>query len=165
MVEDATQARLIARSAKYSPEGLRGAAFTIAHDDYQGGDVAAKMRSANDEVLLLAQIETAQGVEHVDEIAAVDGIDVLWIGHFDLTSSLGIPAQFEHPRFREAVTRVVDACERHGKTAGIMASDAGNAREWLDRGFRAIAYSGDLWVYGQALQAGIAAVKATGQPG
>jgi 2-dehydro-3-deoxyglucarate aldolase/4-hydroxy-2-oxoheptanedioate aldolase len=159
MVEDEDQARLIVRSAKYTPDGARGTAFVIAHDDYQPGDVAAKMRSANEEVLLIAQIETARGVEQVDAIAAVEGIDVLWIGHFDLTASLGIPAQFDHPRFIEAVDRVVDACRRHGKTAGIMAASVENAVDWLDRGFRAVAYSGDLWLYHQALAEGIGAIR------
>lgn len=159
MVEDEEQARLIVRSAKYAPDGARGTAFAIAHDDYEPGDVAAKMRSANEEGLLIAQIETARGVENVDAIAAVAGIDVLWIGHFDLTASLGVPAQFDHPRFTGAVARVVEACRRHGKTAGIMASDVQNALDWIDQGFRAVAYSGDLWLYGRALAEGISAVR------
>jgi 2-keto-3-deoxy-L-rhamnonate aldolase RhmA len=97
MVESAEQAWAIVDSAKYPPLGRRGAAFGMAHDDYSGGDISEKMASANDEVLLIAQIETARGVENLDAIAAVDGIDVLWIGHFDLTNSLGIPGQFSHP--------------------------------------------------------------------
>src|SRR4051812_18245891 len=92
MVEDAVQAQLIVRSAKYHPQGGRGTAFGVAHDDYVPGDVAAKMASANAEGFLIAQIETAKGVENAAAIAAVDGIDCLWIGHFDLTQSLGIPA-------------------------------------------------------------------------
>ncbi len=69
MVESEEQARVIVQSAKYPPLGVRGAAFGVAHDDYRGGDVLEKMQSANDEVLLLALIETARGVEHADRIA------------------------------------------------------------------------------------------------
>ena len=159
MVESAEQAQDIARFARYPPLGRRGAAFTVAHDDYTGGDVHQKMESANREVLLLAQIETVAGLEQVDAIAAVEGIDVLWIGHFDLTASMGIPAQFDHPDFHAAVDRVVEACGRHGKTAGIMAGDVATGREWLRRGFRALAYSGDLWIYGAALAQGLAALR------
>ncbi len=162
MVESEEQARLIVRSAQYFPDGARGTAFAIAHDDYEGGDIVAKMRSANDEQLLIAQIETAAGVEQADRIAAVAGIDVLWIGHFDLSASLGIPGQFTHPDYLRAVDRVLDACHRHGKSPGIMASDVESARSLLRQGFRAVAYSGDLWIYGQALKQGIAAVR-TGQ--
>ncbi len=159
MVEDAEQARLIVQSAKYPPQGRRGCAFGIAHDDYAGGDVLAKMQSANDEIMLIAQIETARGVENVDEIAAVDGIDCIWIGHFDLTASLGIPAQFDHPAFQDAVDAVIAAGQRHGKAVGIMASSVANAQDWIARGFRAIAYSGDLWLYQKALAEGISAIR------
>jgi 2-dehydro-3-deoxyglucarate aldolase/4-hydroxy-2-oxoheptanedioate aldolase len=159
MVESEEQAQLIVRSAKYAPEGARGAAFAIAHDDYEAGDIVARMRSANDEQLLIAQIETVAGVEEAERIAAVEGIDVLWIGHFDLTLSLGIPGQFTHPDYLRAVDRVLDACHRHGKAPGIMAADVETAHSLLRQGFRAIAYSGDLWIYGQALKTGIAAIR------
>jgi 2-dehydro-3-deoxyglucarate aldolase/4-hydroxy-2-oxoheptanedioate aldolase len=159
MVEDVEQAKVIVRSAKYFPEGGRGAAFGVAHDDYTGGDVAAKMASANKEIFLIAQIETAKGVDNADAIAAVDGIDCLWIGHFDLTQSLGIPAQFDHPVFEAAVDQVLAACAAHGKTPGIMAGSVEVGQQWLNRGFRAVAYSGDLWILQQALGDGIAALR------
>ncbi|HZO27125.1 MAG TPA: aldolase/citrate lyase family protein [Chloroflexota bacterium] len=160
MVESPEQARLIVQSAKYPPVGRRGAAFGVAHDDYTGGDVAEKIRSANDELLLIAQIETVAGVECVEQLAAVDGIDVLWIGHFDLTNSMGIPAQFDHPRYLDAVTRVVAACQTHGKAAGIMAGNVSDAKATLAQGFRIVAYSGDLWLYQQALREGLATIRA-----
>ena len=155
MVESAEQARRIVQSAKYPPLGRRGAAFTVAHDDYSGGDVVAKMASANEEVFLIAQIETAQGVEQAEAIAAVEGIDCLWIGHFDLTASLGIPGQFGHPDFLSSVERVLEASARHGKVPGMMAGDAEWGGRLLAQGFRILAYSGDLWIYGQALKQGL----------
>jgi 2-keto-3-deoxy-L-rhamnonate aldolase RhmA len=159
MVESEEQARSIVNSAKYPPVGRRGAAFGIAHDDYQGGDVLAKIRSANEEQLLIAQIETAAGLENVEAIAAVDGIDVLWIGQFDLTNSLGIPAQFDHPQFQQAVDRVLAACAKHGKTAGYMALSIAEADDMLSRGFRCLAYGGDLWLYQQTLQQGLETIR------
>lgn len=161
MVESAEQARLIVQSAKYPPLGRRGAAFGVAHDDYQGGDAVAKMQTANAETLLIAQIETARGLDNLEAIAAVEGIDVLWIGHNDLTNSMGIPGQFDHPRYREAVTRVLDAARRHGKAAGFMATDVEQGRSQLDQGFRILAYGGDVWLYQQALRDGIAALRAS----
>jgi len=152
MVESAEQARAIVAAAKYPPEGRRGAAFGIAHDDYAGGDIPEKIRSANREGLLLAQIETAAGVKKVDEIAAVPGIDVLWIGQFDLSLSLGIPGELAHPQLIAAMDQVVAACQRHGKTAGIMAPDLPTGRELLKQGFRMLSYSGDLWTYQAALR-------------
>jgi 2-keto-3-deoxy-L-rhamnonate aldolase RhmA len=160
MVESPEQARLIVQSAKYPPVGRRGAAFGVAHDDYSGGDVGEKIRTANEEILLIAQIETVTGVECVEDLAAVDGIDVLWIGHFDLTNSMGIPAQFEHPRYLDAVTRVIAATEAAGKSTGIMAGSIDDAHQALDRGFRIVAYSGDLWLYQMALREGLTTIRA-----
>jgi 2-dehydro-3-deoxyglucarate aldolase/4-hydroxy-2-oxoheptanedioate aldolase len=159
MVETAAQAATIVASAKYPPVGRRGAAFGVSHDDYTGGDIVAKMNSGNSEGLLIAQIETVTGLRHVDEIAAVQGIDVLWIGHFDLTISMGIPGQFEHPQYLEAVGRVLDACRRHGKVPGIMCGDVAGGKKLLDQGFRMIAYGGDLWLYQTALREGVAALQ------
>src|SRR5438552_15429636 len=95
MVESAEQARRIVASTKYPPVGRRGVGI-LYRDDWVEGSVAMTMERVNRELLLIAQVETAAGVENADEIAAVEGIDVLWIGHFDLTASLGIPGQFEH---------------------------------------------------------------------
>ncbi|MFM9106708.1 MAG: HpcH/HpaI aldolase family protein [Chloroflexota bacterium] len=159
MVETVEQAKLIAESGKYPPAGRRGAAFGVAHDDYAGGDIAEKMRSANEEILLIAQIETAKGVENVDAIAALPGIDVLWIGHFDLSNSLGVPAQFSHPTYTAAVDKVLAACRKHGKTAGIMAGDVATAKAQLEQGFRILAYNGDLWLYQTALRQGLEALR------
>jgi 2-dehydro-3-deoxyglucarate aldolase/4-hydroxy-2-oxoheptanedioate aldolase len=159
MCESAAQAKVLAASAKYPPVGRRGAAFGVAHDDYAGGDIVEKMTSANRETLLIAQIETAAGVRNVDEIAAVDGIDVLWIGHFDLSNSLGIPGQFTHPQFTDAVNAVLEACRRHGKVPAFMAADVPTGKALLDQSFRMLAYGGDLWLYQTALRDGVAALK------
>ncbi len=163
MVESAEQARTIVAAAKYPPEGRRGAAFGIAHDDYTGGDIVEKIRSANREGLLLAQIETAAGLTHVDEIAAVQGIDVLWIGQFDLSLSLGIPGELAHPRMIAAMDEVVAACHRHGKVAGIMAPDLASGCKLLKQGFRMLSYSGDLWTYQAALREALAALRSAAQ--
>jgi 2-keto-3-deoxy-L-rhamnonate aldolase RhmA len=159
MVETAEQARLIVRSAKYPPRGARGAAFGIAHDDFQAGDIVAKMRRADDEGLLIALIETEVGIENIEAIAVVDGIDVLWIGHFDLTNSMGIPGQFGHPRFVAAVDRVLEAGRLHGKAVGIMVASIEEGRACLARGFRCLAFWGDLWIYQRALRDGIAGIR------
>ena len=152
MVESPDQARRIVEYAKYPPLGRRGAAFGLSHDDYRGGDIVSTMKSANQEQLLIAQIETRQGLETVDEIAAVPGIDVLWIGHFDLSNSLGIPGQFDHPDFGRAVDRVLEACLSHEKIAGFMVAAVEDGKTMLSRGFRMIAYGGDLWIYQDALR-------------
>ncbi len=159
MVESAEQARRIVQATKYPPVGRRGAGFGMAHDDYQPGDALAKMRSANEETLLIAQIETAAGVENVDAIAAVEGIDVLWIGHNDLTNSMGIAMQFEHPRYREALGRVLAAGGKHNKACGFMATDVEVGKSFLAQGFRILAFGGDIGIYQQGLRQGLAGLR------
>lgn len=159
MVETAEQAQLIVESCKYPPMGKRGAAFTISHDDYSGGDVATKIREANDQTLLITQIETVKGLDNVEQIAQVNGIDVLWIGQYDLSSSLGIPGRFDHPDFLSAVVRVVAASNAHNKVAGFMPMSTEEARLRINQGFRCLAYGGDLWLYKKTLADGLKEIR------
>ena len=129
MVESAEQARSIVQACRYPPHGRRGAGFGFAQCDYLGGSVADKLRIANERTLVVAQIETERGLAEVEEIAAVDGIDVLWVGHFDLSNFMGIPAQFDNPTFLQAMQHVADVAKQHGKAAGFMATDPA----WVDR--------------------------------
>ena len=108
---------------KYYPEGGRGVALQVAHDDYRPGPVPQKLAAANKRTTFFAQIETADGVKNADAIAAVDGVDCLWVGHFDLSVSLGIPGEFDNPKFTKAIDRVDrrDAQARQG--AGPIGAD------------------------------------------
>jgi 2-dehydro-3-deoxyglucarate aldolase/4-hydroxy-2-oxoheptanedioate aldolase len=136
MVESAEHAGTIVQACRYPPAGRRGAAFGFAQCDYLGGDVGDKIRRYHERTLVIAQIETERGLEQVEKIAAVDGIDVLWVGHFDLSNFMGIPAQFDHPSFDAAMRQVADTARRHGKAAGFMATDAA----WIARA-RAMGYT------------------------
>jgi len=169
MVETAEQARHIVDCTRYPPQGIRGAAFGIAgHDDYTGGDVAAKIALANERTLVICLVETAKGHANVDAIAAVPGVDVVWLGHFDMTNFMGIPAQFDHPRYRQAVGDIVAACRKHAKSPGFLATDAQWARSYQDMGFRIIAYGIDVLLLQSALADGIkllhAGAKASAAP-
>ncbi len=159
MVETAEAAQTVVGSTYYPPDGRRGAAFGIAHDDYIGGDIRSKVASANENVLTIAQIETSAGVENADAIAAIEGIDVLFLGHFDLTNFLGIPGRFDDSRFTESVDRVAAAARDEGKALGCLALTVDDAKRWIDRGFTMITYAGDLWLYQRALADGISAIR------
>lgn len=160
MVGTAEEARSVVRSMKYVPEGGRGVALGIAHDAYAGGPVGDKLAAANRRSALIVQIETAEGVENAFEIAAVDGVDCLWIGHFDLSASLGIPGEFGHPRFAAALARVHAAARAHGRSYGRLVGDAAQGIEAFAQGFDWICYSGDVWVFQAALAEGVARIRA-----
>jgi len=160
MVADAAQARDIVSWTQYPPKGRRGAAFGVAHDGYTSGAPADKIAAAEARTMVIAQIETPEGVANADAIAAVPGVDVLWLGHFDLTNFMGIPGQFEHPDFVAAVNTVVAAAQRHGKVAGFMASDDDWAKRFHDYGYRMLAYSMDTLLYQRGLASGIQNLRA-----
>jgi 2-dehydro-3-deoxyglucarate aldolase/4-hydroxy-2-oxoheptanedioate aldolase len=143
LVDTAEQAARIVSFTRYPPKGRRGAAFGFAHDDYQTGDVVQKMHAMHERTLVICMIETRAGLDNVEAIAAVPGVDVLWLGHFDLTNFLGIPGEFTHPKYRDAVKRIAAAAAQHGKSAGYMAADEQLGREYLGHGYRMIATGTD----------------------
>lgn len=159
MVQDAAQARKVVESACYPPLGCRGAGFGMAQDDYERGSSADKMSALNERTLIIAQIESPAGVANLEEIAAVKGIDCLWVGHNDLSIQMGIPGQFSSTRFTDAVQRVADVADRHGLAAGVMVGDPAGAQEWLGWGYRAIAFGADFRLFADGLTTGIAAVR------
>ncbi len=160
MVESADDARSLVEAVRYPPQGRRGAAFGFAHDDYEAGDPKRKMRAANRRNLLIAQIETENGLSEVDQIASLDGIDCLWLGHFDLTNFLGIPGEFEHPKYLRAVKDIVSAAKRHRKARGFMVADQRWARQYRKFGFNMLASGTDHAI----LTAGVKAILDSVRP-
>jgi len=159
--ESAEEARMLVESARFPPQGKRG--FGLLYPDvWEPEGLPATMAKANAETLLIVQIETAAGLEAVEEIAAVDGVDVLWIGQFDLTTSLGIPGEFASDAFLQAVARIVAAADGAGKHVGMVCGTVEEAREMLARGLSMIGYSFDTWLLESALRTGLEALRAPG---
>jgi 2-keto-3-deoxy-L-rhamnonate aldolase RhmA len=167
LVESAEQARAMVAASRYRPEGRRGLGFSVAHDGYAGGDPHAKIRAANEAVLTIALIESEAGVANAAAIAAVPGIDLLWLGHFDLSDSLGIPGRFEDARYRAAAAALRDAAQAAGKPIGWLAADATQAADALAAGFRCLCIGHEVMVLREALSSAFAAARdaiPTGNP-
>ncbi len=160
MVGNAEEARWILDCMKYVPDGHRGVALQIAHDRYRPGPTMEKLAAANRRTTLFAQIETREGVENADAIAAVDGVDCLWVGHFDLSCSLGIPGQFDHPDFHAAIEAVTRACRTHGKALGRLVPDVATGLAIHRAGFDFVCYSGDVWILHNALATALDEMRA-----
>ena len=158
-VETAAQARDIVKAAKYAPMGNRGVGIGGAHNDYIAVPAAEYFQQANDNTSVICQIESVRGLENCEEIAAVPGVDILWVGHMDLTTSMGIVAQFDHPDFHAALDRVVAAARKHGKHSGIQPGTPEQAQQWIAHGFDAISWGTDVAVYKQALIQAINAIR------
>ena len=151
MVGNVDEVRHIVNSMKYHPVGKRGVALQVAHDRYRPGAVADKFIAANERTTLFCQIETEEGVKNADKMAAIDGVDCLWVGHFDLSVSLGIPGQFDHPDFKKAIEKTIAATRKHNKALGRLVPTVEQGIDIYKQGFDFICYSGDVWVLHNAL--------------
>lgn len=159
MVASAAHAEEIVQSMKYPPRGHRGVALGVAHDHYTGGAVLDKLAAANARTTLFAQIETEEGVRNAEEIAAVDGVDCLWVGHFDLSCSLGIPGEFDNPKFTDAIRTTHAAARKHGKAYARLVPDVKTGVDLFNGGFDIICYSGDVWMFQAALTQAVGEIR------
>ena len=159
MVGSKEEAEHIVSCMKYPPMGTRGVALNIAHDHYIPRPAAEALAAANRRTAFVALIETEEGINNIDAIASVKGVDCLWIGHFDLSCSLGINGQFDHPDFLKATNKVKRAAKKYGKALGRLTADAASAIALHKQGYDVLCYSGDLWVYQQALIEGISEIR------
>jgi len=155
MMESAEEAAALVDWARYRPEGRRGLAFGIGHDAYRGRAPLEEMRAANARNVLIGLIETRRGIENAEAILATPGLDIGWLGHFDLTNDLGVTAAFDHPDFAAAVDRLVEAGRRTGKALGILDGNPAMVRSLADRGFRTLGYAHDVAVLRQGFTAGL----------
>lgn len=153
MVSGGDEAAAVVRAARFAPIGDRG--FGLLYPDQLADGVGAAIEEADARTIVIAQIETNAGLEHVEEIAATPGVDVLWIGQFDLSVAMEMPGAFDDPRMREAEDRMLAACREAGLAAGVLVGSVEVARSMLDRGFRMIALGTDIELYGSALRIGL----------
>ena len=151
-VETGEQMRSIVQQLKYAPQGSRGVALGVAHDDYRSAG-ASYFADANQDTIVIALLETARAFENLDEILSTPGLDIAWMGHFDLTVSMGIPAQFDHPDFLKMMDRLLEGCRRHNLAAGFLPADPASTVYWIKKGFRVISLGSDIGVYQGGLQA------------
>jgi 2-dehydro-3-deoxyglucarate aldolase/4-hydroxy-2-oxoheptanedioate aldolase len=158
-VETADQARAIVSAVKYAPLGNRGVGLGTAHNDYVPPDPVAYMREANENTTVICQIESRIGLANLDGIAGTEGVDVLWVGHFDLSQSMGIPGHFDDPRFLEALSSVVNAAKKHNKASAIQPASMEQADRWLALGFSVLSWKTDIALYRGALQREIKALR------
>ena len=143
---------------RYPPDGVRGVALLTRGARF-GSVPHAQVKSLNDDVLGIIQIESAAAVASVSEIAAIDGVDVLFVGPSDLSHSLGIPGQLEHPDYLAALDSVVAAARAAGKSPGILLRQAGDLKRHVELGFRFVGIGSDAGFVVDAAAAALAAPR------
>lgn len=141
-IDDAVEAGEAVDGIRYPPHGSRGVAKMVRATGF-GRNFDAYYAGSNDGILGVMQIESQESLQHLDEIAAVDGVDVLFIGPADLTMSLGIFGQFDHPLFTDAVNATVTAARKAGKAVGILLFNPDDYARYHALGIRMIACGAD----------------------
>ena len=144
MVNTASEAEQAVAAVRYPPKGRRGVGLARAQG--YGSSFERYREWVNKETVVIVQAEHIQAVENLEAILSVDGVDGFILGPYDLSGSLSIPGQFDHPLMKEAMERIRSIGAASGKVAGIhvIEPDLGKVRERLDQGYRFVAYSVDI---------------------
>lgn len=158
MVETAEQARQIVAATRYPPQGVRGDGSYIVRASRWGLD-ATYLESANDNICVLVQVETRLGIENLEAICAVDGVDGVFIGPADLSASLGYRGNAGHPQVQAAIDSAIKSITAQGKAAGIVTSDPAQARRYLDSGCSFVAVGLDVHLLAQATRSLLASMR------
>ena len=146
-------------SVKYPPEGNRGVGYCRAN--VYGTDFDNAIAHANDRSLVCVQIEHIQAVKNIDSILSTEGVDAAFIGPYDLTASMGITAQFDHPDYLAAMDDILQACVRHGVAPGVhvVQPDVEEVALRIQQGYRVIAFSLDITMLATTCRDGLGQIR------
>ncbi len=142
-VDTPDQARQVVKCAKYPPEGERGFGARGVVTDYEAVTVRDIVRWVNEHTLIIVQVESGEAVDKLEEITSIPGIDVALVGPNDLSISLGVPGDFKHPRFVEAVKRTFEICLKHGVSPAVHTADLEAVKRYRDMGMNFLMYGSE----------------------
>ena len=163
MVEGATQARELVRAMRYPPQGNRGVGSALARAS-RWNSIPGYLDLADEQMCLLVQIENREGLENLDAIAAVEGVDGVFIGPADLSAAMGHRGNPGHPQVQAAIEDAIVRIQKAGKAAGILSADEKLARRYIELGAAFVAVGVDTTVLMRGLQGLAAKFKDTAAP-
>ena len=147
------QVEEVAKACRYHPLGNRGMCNYVAATGYSTTPFDEHMKTSNDEVLLAIHVENAWEAENIDKILEIPGIDVAFCGPNDMSESLGVPGQMQHPKVVALLDKVSDACRKKGVATGIFVKTPDLIGHWLEQGFTYLTCSTDVGMYADIAKA------------
>lgn len=156
MINTADEARAMVAATRYPPAGTRGVGAAMARAA-NFGEITDIVTTANDQICLFVQAESREAIENLDEIAAVDGVDGVFIGPADLAADMGLPGQPGAPEVEAVIHEAIGRINAAGKAAGIIAFDQAKCAEWVKAGARFVAVGGDVAILARGIRAAAAA--------
>jgi 4-hydroxy-2-oxoheptanedioate aldolase len=148
-ITNAEVAKQVMELAKFAPSGMRGVCRFVRAADYSSMDRYRYFEEANEAVVILG-LEGAEAIENVGQIIAVEGIDIIFIGPYDLSQSLGLTGQIDHPRVAEQMVEMINICIPRGIAVGTFVETIESAIKWRDLGVKYISYSVDVGIFTDA---------------
>ncbi|MEH6631847.1 MAG: aldolase/citrate lyase family protein [Halopseudomonas aestusnigri] len=143
-ISSAREAQAVVEAALYAPKGKRGVASTIVRGADYGVKAREYLESFNDEIMIICQIEDSEGVKNAAEIAATDGVDMIFIGPSDLSADLGYPGETDHPVVIAAIQEVEKAVKKAGKLLGAIPTPKRKAAALYEAGYDLVLDGGDI---------------------
>lgn len=137
-------AEKLVKATSFYPKGERGMCRYVRAADYTAIDGATHFGTANDQIMTIIHIEGMEGINNLEEIISVDGIDVIFLGPYDLSQSCGVPGQVHHEKVVNSMKYAVELAKKHGKAVGTFTESIENAKMWTDIGVQYISYSVDV---------------------
>jgi 4-hydroxy-2-oxoheptanedioate aldolase len=150
--DDAAEAREVVKWAKFAPQGQRGIDAANPDNPYCMMPLVEYLKAANEQTFLVTQIEDPKALKHCDEMAAVDGVDVIFFGPGDFSILSGIPGQWDHPLIDDAMHKIAAATKKAGKHWGMPIFSIDHAKKVLDLGGRFLCHSADIIMVKTALE-------------
>jgi 2-keto-3-deoxy-L-rhamnonate aldolase RhmA len=158
-IETRADAEAVVRASKYAPLGGRGLSYYTRAGDYVLGGTEGVTDALNGEQLVIIHVEGVRGLENLDAILEVEGIDVVFLGPYDLSQSFGIPGRVGDPRVVRGMEEATNKIRAANKRAGTFAADAPTAARWVDAGVQYISLGVDVGIFGAACRALLAEVR------
>ncbi|HYM13398.1 MAG TPA: aldolase/citrate lyase family protein [Bryobacterales bacterium] len=141
------EAERACEAARFYPRGKRGLNPYVRAASHFAEETAEYLKSANEDIVVIVQIEGADAVRNLDSILSVDGLDMVFLGPYDLSQSLGIPGQLDHPLLAQNMRQVADMAAKAGVVVGTFADSADRAAAWIRAGVRYVAVSTDSGIF------------------
>ncbi len=154
-IQSAAEARKVVDAVKYTPRGSRGYGLRGILHDYNIRPAGEVMARANEESIVVVQVESGEAIDDLPNTVQVPGIDATMVGPFDLSISLGVPSDFNNPIFKKAIARVAQACQGSPVAAGVHMGDLKQLAECRQLGYRFLMYSADMALMLKALKDGL----------
>ena len=145
-ISNAGDVREVIRLARFAPEGMRGICCFVRAAGYSSVEKEKYFKEANN-ALIIIQLEGEEAINNIDEILDVEGFDIIFIGPYDLSQSLGVPGEVDHPLVVEKMEQIIKKCNERGITVGNFTNSKEDAARWIKLGIRYVSYSVDIGIY------------------